>query len=52
MELATEVWDDIPIEDLRAYMLKCEKTLGAIKAARGSWVSWGKSDDMQHGVGS
>eukprot|EP01051_Picozoa_sp_SAG22_P000552 SAG22_NODE_16_length_32723_cov_26.404825_8_plen_54_part_00 len=50
--LANEVWDAIPIEDLRPYMLKVEKNWAAIKAAKGCWVGWGQGGAVRHGVGS
>ena len=47
-----EVWDAIPIEDLRPYMTVTEQRWAKIKQTRGSWVGWDKHGVVRHSVGS
>ena len=49
--ICCEVWDAIPVEDLRKYMTKCEKTWGIIREKGGAWVGWEGGDAVRHGVG-
>ena len=39
-DIACEVWDSIPVEDLRPYMLKTSERWKSIKEANGEWVGW------------
>eukprot|EP01043_Picozoa_sp_COSAG02_P008179 COSAG02_NODE_257_length_26838_cov_118.324844_11_plen_542_part_00 len=41
-EICCEVWDSIPIEDLRPYFTKVTKTWEEIEKEEGRWVGWGK----------
>ena len=50
-EVCCEVWDAIPVEDLRKYMTKCEKTWEIIREKEGAWVGWEGGDAVRHGVG-
>ena len=45
-----EVWDAIPIDELRPYMLSTEKRWARIKSSRGSWVGWGRGGVVRHGM--
>ena len=39
-EIAEEVWESIPLEDLRPYMLKVEKNWAEIAKIDGAWYGW------------
>ena len=41
-ELCQEVWNAIPIEDLRGYMTLTEERCKRVKLADGAWVGWSK----------
>eukprot|EP01050_Picozoa_sp_SAG11_P008282 SAG11_NODE_722_length_7532_cov_6.943630_1_plen_101_part_00 len=41
-EILCEVWDAIPIAELRSYMTRTEERWNKIRLARGAWVGWGK----------
>ena len=41
----------IPVEDLRPYMTKCEKTWAIIREKEGAWVGWEGGAAVRHGVG-
>ena len=49
-EICQEVWNDIPIEDLRPYMTKTEERCKKIKDANGAWVGWGTGTTVRHGL--
>ena len=49
-EICQEVWNDIPIEDLRPYMTKTEERCKKIKDADGAWVGWGTGTTVRHGL--
>ena len=49
--ICCEVWDAIPVEDLRPYMAKCEKTWAIIREKEGAWVGWEGGAAVRHGVG-
>eukprot|EP01052_Picozoa_sp_SAG31_P060253 SAG31_NODE_19449_length_601_cov_2.374502_1_plen_115_part_00 len=51
-EICNEVWDAIPIEELRPFMLRVEKQWPKIQQANGSWVGWTDGGGVRHGVGS
>ena len=55
-DIASEVWDSIPVEDLRPYMLKTAERWKSIKEADGEWVGWSGSKAKRarksHGVGN
>ena len=48
-ELCQEVWDAIPIEDLRPYMLHTELRCKIIRDKKGEWVGWSKDGIARHG---
>ena len=56
IDIASEVWDSIPIEDLRPFMTKTAERWKDIKKAKGEWVGWSKSSKSKrrksHGVGN
>ena len=47
--LCQEVWDAIPIEDLRPYMTQCERRCKIIREKKGEWVGWSKEGTARHG---
>ena len=47
-ELCQEVWDAIPIEDLRPYMLYTEERCKVIRDKKGEWVGWSKDGIARH----
>lgn len=49
--ICCEVWDAIPVEELRPYMAKCEKTWAIIREKEGAWVGWEGGAAMRQGVG-
>ena len=49
-EICQEVWDAIPVEDLRPYLLKTEERCKKIKEVDGAWVGWGKGTKVRHGM--
>ena len=49
-EICQEVWDAIPVEDLRPYLLKTEERCKKIKEVDGAWVGWGKGTNVRHGM--
>ena len=49
-EICCEVWDSIPIEDLRPYFTKVAKTWEEIEKNDGRWVGWGKKGKRSHGI--
>ena len=55
-DIACEVWDSIPVEDLRPYMLKTSERWKSIKEANGEWVGWSGSKTKRakksHGLGA
>ena len=55
-DIACEVWDSIPLEDLRPFMTKTAERWKKIKEAKGEWVGWSKSSGkrrrLSHGVGN
>ena len=55
-DIACEVWDSIPLEDLRPFMTKTAERWKRIKEAKGEWVGWSKSSGkrrrLSHGVGN
>ena len=48
-ELCQEVWNAIPIEDLRGYMTMTEERCKRVKLADGAWVGWSKEGAVRHG---
>ena len=48
-ELCQEVWDAIPIEDLRPYMRDTEERCKIIRQTKGEWVGWSKDGVARHG---
>ena len=48
-ELCQEVWNAIPIEDLRGYMTMTEERCKRVKLADGAWVGWSKEGTVRHG---
>ena len=48
-ELCQEVWDAIPIEDLRPYMLHTEQRCKIIGDKKREWVGWSKDGIARHG---
>ena len=48
-KLCQEVWDAIPIEDLRPYMTQCERRCKIIREKKGEWVGWSKEGTARHG---
>ena len=49
-EICQEVWDAIPVEVLRPYLLKTEERCKKIKEVDGAWVGWGKGTNVRHGM--
>eukprot|EP01048_Picozoa_sp_COSAG05_P007503 COSAG05_NODE_531_length_8898_cov_364.672690_1_plen_54_part_00 len=47
--LCQEVWDAIPIEDLRPYMVHTEERCKIIREKKGEWVGWSKDGIARHG---
>ena len=54
-DIASEVWDSIPVEDLRPYMIKTAERWKSTKEAQGDWVGWSsngtKRAKKSHGLG-
>jgi hypothetical protein len=55
-DIASEVWDSIPVEGLRPYMTKTAERWKSIKEANGEWVGWTsngtKRAKKSHGLGA
>lgn len=49
-EICCEVWDSIPLEDLRPYFTRVTKTWEQIEEENGRWVGWGKKGKKSHGI--
>ena len=55
-DIASEVWDSVPVEDLRPYMTKTAERWKLVKEADGEWVGWSSSRTKRakksHGLGA
>ena len=52
-KILCEVWDSIPLDELRPYMLKTAERWKEIKKRKGKWVGWSKSNkesSRRHGM--
>ena len=52
-DIACEVWDAIPLSELRPYMLATKARWAEIKKKEGKWVGWGSSSKQtkaRHGM--
>ena len=48
MQICEEVWDAIPIEDLRCYFDRLPKAWKEIKKRKGAWVGWSAKSNCRH----
>jgi hypothetical protein len=52
LKLLNEVWSSMPIEEFHPDLVWVAKNYPKLKPASGTWVGWGKKNNVSHGLGS